>query len=421
MDELQVTEDLANERTPVLRARVGDTIAGFTLERLLGIGGHSAVYAATGRDGERVALKVMHAGLAGHGELRERLAREARAANALKDVGGVRVLAYGVDPGGAFLAMELLEGETLTARVRRCPGGLRTEEVCRIGVALLGVVGEAHARGFVHRDVKPENVFLSRDGQVRMLDFGLAREEGAALAGGGLAAVGTPAFMAPEQARGGAGATVGGDVWGVGATLFTALTGRYVHLASTPGEMLFIAAREPAPPVGSVRPDVAPALGRVIDRALRFRPEDRWRSAAEMREALAGAAGVLPVSARDAVAETLPEETMVAPFPSLRPARAPLHLRSSLGAVAALLLVLGMVLQRGPVAAGDAVAPVRRARAELHPARGTPLRSGGASPDLKSVALDEASQGVATGEPESARGLFDRPVVRVETGLDPRR
>jgi serine/threonine protein kinase len=300
--------DSRDDWTEAARARLGTVLRGFALTELLGVGGQSAVYAATNAQGARFAMKVMRLGYTGNDKVRERLAREVRAANALAGVGGVRVLDHGLEDGVAFLVMELLEGETLRARASSCGGALPADEVRRIGIALLAILAEAHARGLTHRDIKPENVFLTRDGGIRILDFGLAREEGAADLTRSTATVGTPAFMAPEQARGRTRETgVRTDVWGAGATLFSVLAGRYVHLAETAGEMVFVAGTEPAPPLASVCPAAPAALCRVIDRALRFQPDERWSSALEMREALARSTAPSELF-RDAVAETLGEE-----------------------------------------------------------------------------------------------------------------
>jgi serine/threonine-protein kinase len=340
----QQTENLAHDRDYAARARIGANVAGFTLEDLLGVGGHSAVYAAVNEDGERVAVKVMHAGFAAQPGSRERLDREARVANALAKVGGVRVFEYGVERGTAFLVMELLEGETLAARASRDGGALGVAEVRRVGVALLGILAEAHARGFVHLDVKPENVFLTERGEVRMLDFGLAREDAAAEGAKSAVLLGTPAFMAPEQV-GAVGWTtsVRTDVWGAGATLFNLLSGRYVHVARTPSEMLFMAGREPAPPLASVCPQAPPEMCRVIDRALRFQPEERWESVEEMRDALARSIGsaALRDRTRDAVAETLPEAGLLPPPAS--PARG-IAMRIGLTALAGVTLLLALAV-----------------------------------------------------------------------------
>jgi serine/threonine-protein kinase len=281
------------------RARLGILVAGrWRLDELLGVGGTSAVYSATHTNGDRAALKLIRFASAAGERGRERLRREAHAANQLASHGAVAVLDDGMHGDDLFLVMELLEGETLAARTRAVGGSLPLDDSLRIAEDVLEVLSAAHQRGIVHRDVKPENIFITRDGVVRMLDFGLARieEPGAAwdgLTGSGIA-LGTPAFMAPEQARGRL-KEVGPrtDVWGVGATLFALLTGRFVHAGESAGEMLFMAGSLAAPRLAIHRPDVPSVVTSVVDRALAFDARQRFEDAGAMLTALRGARSAL--------------------------------------------------------------------------------------------------------------------------------
>ena len=178
----------------------------------------------------------------------------------------MRVLDDEVDDDGAvFLVMELLEGETLEARWERCGRRLDAKEVAILMRDLLDVLATAHAKGIVHRDLKPENLFLTSDGTLKVLDFGIARlREASPSATRSGHVMGTPAFMPPQQALGRVREVDAlSDVWAVGATAFTLLSGRLVHEGQTPEEMMVQAATKPARALASVAPSVPPELGRV--------------------------------------------------------------------------------------------------------------------------------------------------------------
>jgi serine/threonine-protein kinase len=278
------------------RALVGTTLREkYRLDRLLGVGGMAAVYLATHRNGRTVALKLLHAELARSREIRERFVREGHAANAVRHPGAVAVLDDDVsEAGAAFLVMELLEGKSLE-EIADARGRLPFAIVCEIGVELLDVLAAAHEHGVVHRDIKPANLFVTTTGQVKVLDFGIARlldaAGGATKTQTGLA-LGTPAFMSPEQALGKASEVdARSDVWSAGATLFALASGKLVHEeGETAQELLVRAATTPARALASVAPEAPTAFAAVIDRALAFDKANRWSSATEMRAALAQAA-----------------------------------------------------------------------------------------------------------------------------------
>ncbi len=272
----------------------------WTLDRLIGVGGMAAVYAATHRNGARAAVKVLHADLSRNKEVRERFLREGYAANRVEHAGAVKVLdddvvVSGPESGTAYLVMELLEGESLQDRLERGPA-LGELEFLSIAGSVLEVLEAAHARGVVHRDLKPENLFLVRTSEdaaaggapsgarVKVLDFGLARlAEGQAITSYGLA-LGTPSFMSPEQAAGRIDEIDGRtDLFALAATGFRICTGRRIHEAANPVDLVRKMASLAAPRVRTVRPEVSEACARIIDRALEFRREDRYESAAAMR------------------------------------------------------------------------------------------------------------------------------------------
>ena len=274
---------------------VGRLLCGkWRVERLLGTGGMSSVYAATHRNGKRVAVKVLSPELRASRRARDRFLREGYIANRVGHHGAVSVLDDDVTGDGlVFLVMELLEGETLSARCRRLGGRLDVLEALALIDQLLEVLSAAHSSGIIHRDIKPCNLFLTRDGQLKLLDFGIAslREIAGSLSQTHSGAqLGTPGFMAPEQARGRwSEVTARTDVWATGATLFRVLTGRLVHEAQTRNEALIAAATQPAPALATIDRSIPGVVAAVVDKALCLEPDKRWQNAAAMCAALASA------------------------------------------------------------------------------------------------------------------------------------
>ena len=277
------------------RARVGTVLDDkWTLERLLGVGGMAAVYAARHRNGARAAVKVLHPDLSRYEEVRERFQREGYAANRVGHPGAVKVLdddvvSGGPEAGTAYIVMEMLDGCSMQERLERGPA-MSEVEFLRIADRVLDVLRAAHARGVVHRDLKPENLFLVRDDtsgdgpRVKVLDFGLARIlQGQAITKYGFA-LGTPSFMSPEQAAGRLEEIDGRtDLFALAATGFRLRTGRRIHEGANAVELVSKMASLSAPPIRSMAPDVSPSFARVVDRALEFRRGDRYATAAEMQ------------------------------------------------------------------------------------------------------------------------------------------
>jgi serine/threonine protein kinase len=291
---LHRSSDMAHEPEPSdsheLQARVGSTLAGeWRLDRLLGRGGTSAVYAATATDGGRMAIKVLHREHAEQTRMRARFSREGYIANRVGHPGVVKLFDHGVDGDTIFLVMELLEGETVARRVKRTAAPFQVRDAVQLGLDVLEIIGEAHLKGVLHRDIKPENVFLTAEGQTKILDFGLSRlldAEGPEITQSH-ATLGTPAFMAPEQALGRMrDIDERTDLWAIGASLFFVLTGRYVHEGEAAREIMALTATQAPRSIASLRPDLPYALVRVIDRALSFDRARRFESALAMRAAL---------------------------------------------------------------------------------------------------------------------------------------
>jgi tRNA A-37 threonylcarbamoyl transferase component Bud32 len=278
------------------RARLGTTLRGkYTLQRVLGAGGMAIVYKAVHRNRAEFAIKMLLPELSHDDEIRTRFVREGYAANSVKHPGVVAIVDDDVaEDGSAFLVMELLDGMSVDELAHRHGGRVPPNVASAIGCQLLDVIAAAHDKGILHRDIKPANLFVTRSGQVKVLVFGIARVRDLASKGAHAtqtgASFGTPAFMSPEQARGKPKEVdERSDVWAIGATLFTSITGSCVHDGESGNEITVKAATEPARSVASLAPGTPPLVAAVIDRALAFVPDQRWGSAAKMRDALAAA------------------------------------------------------------------------------------------------------------------------------------
>lgn len=264
-------------------------------------GGVGTVYAATHRNnGMTVAIKVLHPEFSRDADTRSRFLQEGYAANQVNHPGVVRILDDDVtEEGLAFLVMELLEGELLEKRRIRKGGRLPLAEVYEIADQLLDVIAAAHDKGIVHRDIKPDNLFLTGQGRLKVLDFGFAQMRAAGFrteqtATGYL--LGTPGFMSPEQAVGNrAQVDAKTDIWAIGATLFTLISGEPVHEGESAAEMLVAAANYPARPIAEVAPGVPPKLAQIVDKALAFDKADRWASTRAMQAALRAVPGRVSV------------------------------------------------------------------------------------------------------------------------------
>jgi len=290
------------------QARIGIVLQDkWRLDALLGVGGMAAVYAATHRNGKRVAVKMLHQEFSTDEEVRNRFLQEGYAANAIQHDGAVSVLDDDVSPdGSAFLVMELLEGETVEQRWEKAGRRLAVRDVLSIVEPLLDVLAAAHEKSVVHRDIKPENLFVTKAGALKVLDFGIAkvfeqRRERTTSTRVGMV-MGTPAYMAPEQALAHWDEVDGRtDLWAVGAAMFTMLSGRHVHDAETNQEQMILSATTPAVSVATVVPGLPSGVVSIVDRALAFDRNKRWRDASSMqaavRSALEALGGAQPLGA----------------------------------------------------------------------------------------------------------------------------
>ncbi len=272
----------------------------YEILRPLGSGGMAEVMAAYDtRLGREVAIKLIRAEQLEEPVSRERLLREARAAAALHHPNTVAVYDVGEDDD-PFIVMELVEGETLAARLHH-HAPLTADESVRIGSALLDALEAAHDRGLVHRDIKPSNVLLSSAGAVKLADFGIAKaidgtDPNLTMTG---QVLGTPRYLSPEQA-GGEPATPASDLYSLGAVLYECVAGRPPFDGSSALAVVMAHQRNPVPPLREVAPQVPVAVASTIERALRKDPQERFVDAADMRHSLhaaTAAPGAVPAAA----------------------------------------------------------------------------------------------------------------------------
>ncbi|MBX3226135.1 MAG: protein kinase [Labilithrix sp.] len=275
-----------------VRARVGTTLCGgkYRVEHVLGIGGMAAVYAGVHRNGHRVAMKLLHPALTMRSDIRKRFLREGQAANAVNHPGAVAVIDDDVaEDGAAFIVMERLDGESVESLWARLGQRLPIGFVLALARELCGVLAAAHRAGIIHRDLKPENLFLTSDGRLKVLDFGLAQLRDATRPKETHTGMvfGTPAFMPPEQASGRTSQVdARSDLWAVGATMFTLLSGAMVHEGETAQHFVMLSAMEQARSLATVLPHAHPELVALVDRALSRKKDARWPDADAMRDAI---------------------------------------------------------------------------------------------------------------------------------------
>jgi serine/threonine protein kinase len=378
---------------------IGKAISHYHILDKLGSGGMGVVYKAEDLDlGRFVALKFLPKELSQDRSSLERFRREARAASALNHPNVCTIYEVGEHNGQPFISMELLEGETLAARIERGP--LLLPEVIRIALGLLTALQELHRKELVHRDLKPSNVFLTENG-VKLIDFGLAR-----LTPGGPTVtqteltqdqvstpgllVGTPSYMSPEQLVG-QPITPASDLFAAGTIVFEMLSRRRAFPGRSAVEA-FHAIQYGQPPTLSGSPAIA-AVDRVIHRALAKRPQERYSSAHAMAQELR-AALLLETSEVTRTARVM-SRLMVLPFRILRPDQETDFLAFSLpDAIASSLSGLESLIVRSSLVAA---------------------RFAGETPDLKAIATEADVDVVLTGTLLSSAGQLRVSTQLVET------
>jgi len=277
----------------------------FVIEELAGTGGMGAVYRARDqeRDGATVALKVLASTSYVH-HLHERFTREADVLSQLRHPGIVSYIDHGTTPHGeAYLVMEWLEGEDLDQRLAR--QGLTLPETVTVFRQIAEALSAAHRHGIVHRDLKPENIFLvgRRLDKVSLLDFGVARLVSSELTAHGLA-VGTPLYMAPEQARGDRDVGPSADVFTLGCVMFECLTGRRPFAGEHTSHILASILLQEAPCLRTLRPTMPEDVEELLARMLSKDPTQRPKDAGELLVQLLGLAPPSDLPAPDGFPST---------------------------------------------------------------------------------------------------------------------
>ena len=297
---------------------VGQTVSHYRILRTLGVGGMGEVYLAEDlKLGREVALKVLARDSAGDPDRRARFEREARAVAALNHPGIVTIHSVEEDQGVLFLTMELIDGRTLSECTPQ--GGMTLDQLLKIAIPLTDAIGTAHHRGITHRDLKPANVMVGHDGRVKVLDFGLAKQQSLesfqsetalvpiahATAAGKI--LGTVAYMSPEQAEG-KPVDPRSDIFSLGVVLFEMATGQRPFKGDSNVSVLSAVLRDTPPLVTELKSDLPRDLGRIVKRCLAKDPEERYQSAKDLRndlKALKEDSDSAEIARRDAPIATL--------------------------------------------------------------------------------------------------------------------
>jgi eukaryotic-like serine/threonine-protein kinase len=278
-------------------AEIGTILGGrYRLVELLGEGGMATIFRAVDTQlGRDVAIKLLRPEYLRDPDFSSRFRQEAQNAASLNHPNVVSVYDYGEDPSGPYIVMELIDGEDLATILRRT-GPLPPAQAARIAAAVARALAAAHARGIVHRDVKPGNVLIGRDGRVKVVDFGIARAVAEAQMTLPGTTLGSVHYFSPEQARGET-STNESDIYSLGIVLYEMLTGTRPWEGDSAASVALARLSGPVPDPVVARPAVPPDLAAITRKALASSPIDRFASAASMADALetsrtaAGAAG----------------------------------------------------------------------------------------------------------------------------------
>jgi TolB-like protein/Tfp pilus assembly protein PilF len=285
-----VPELLTKDQTSAI---VGESIAHYRIESLIGVGGMGEVYLARDeRLGRKAALKFLPERLTANNVQLSRFKSEARAASALNHPNILTVYEIGTEGNRHFIATEFIEGVTLRAALAR--GRMRVYDALEVGVQVASALDAAHKTGVVHRDIKPENIMIRPDGYVKVLDFGLAKltEQKSVPDNRDLAItntqhtyagllIGTPRYMSPEQARG-QPADARSDIWSLGAVLYEMVSGVPPFSGATPSDCIASILETEAPPLSRLAPTAPTELQSVLHKALHKNKDDRYQTIPEM-------------------------------------------------------------------------------------------------------------------------------------------
>ena len=328
---------------------VGTRVSHYTILEHLGSGGMGIVYKAHDLKLDRpVALKFLPPGLTSDPVAKQRFLLEARAASALQHNNICTVHAIDeTEDGQMFIVMDWYEGETLDRKMRA--GGMAVDEALEIARQVAHGLGEAHARGVVHRDIKPGNILITTSGVAKILDFGLAKLAAPTALTKIGSTVGTLAYMSPEQARG-AEVTHQTDIWSLGVVLYEMLSGKPPFAADYEAALHYLITEVEPRPLAEARPDIPPDLSVRLSRALAKDPADRYQDIQEFIEGMSAPAG-----------GGLAEVSAGPPVPVKARRRWPVYLGGVL-AVGAATIVAAVLLwptNHGPTIRSLAVLPLR--------------------------------------------------------------
>ncbi len=272
------------------RSMTGRTLGHYEIQSLLGAGGMGEVYRARDLRLDRdVAVKILPEHLADNPEALRRFEREAKAVAALSHPNILAIPDFGAEQGVSYAVTELLEGATLRERLR--PASLDWREAAPIGIAIAEGLAAAHAKGIIHRDLKPENIFLTSDGQVKILDFGIARVKREVSAEAETltwadttkpgTVMGTLGYMSPEQVRG-EQADAPSDIFSLGCVLYEMVSRRRPFERKTGAEIIAAILNEEPPPLTRLEKSAPAELERIIRHCLRKKPDERYQSARDL-------------------------------------------------------------------------------------------------------------------------------------------
>src|SRR6266478_2274862 len=299
------------------------TIAQYTIVSKIGEGGMGEVWRA--RDtklGRDVAIKVLPASLSENTDRLNRFEQEAQAAGALNHPNILVIHHIGIHDGAPYIVSELLEGETL--RERMAGTALPQRKAIDYGLQIARGLAAAHEKGIVHRDIKPDNVFVTNDGRIKILDFGLAKLTGASDATQSQTEVptrkvntdpgtvmGTMGYMSPEQLKGQA-ADHRSDIFSFGAILYEMLSGKRAFRGDSMAETMSAILREDPPDLSETNKTVSPALERVVHHCLEKNPAERFHSASDLAFAIESLSGSATSSGQTATVTTVTAESSAA-------------------------------------------------------------------------------------------------------------